>query len=48
METRIVINLEGVRKLRKMTCRIGISRNDPMTARALMGSSYVAILSPNT
>lgn len=42
------INLNGVKKLKKISCKIGTNIIDPITANAFIGSNYVAILSPNT
>lgn len=43
-----VINLNGVKKLRKINCKIGTKTIDPITAKAFIGKSYVAIFNPNT
>ena len=48
IKTSKVINLNGVKKLKNINCRIGTKIIDPITANAFIGNNYVATLSPNT
>ena len=44
----IFINVKGVINLKNINWNIGINMNDPITAKAFIGSSSVAIFNPNT